>query len=137
MSGKVPDEFSLEPSDNTTFVSASQLPAVHIVQLVYTSPSDFYADAICTNVAVFTSEDRARLFIEWAGGELERIRKAMLELKAQRTKDGRKPLIDEEAIVEALNVPMIIAQDIPTCHYTTEAHHFEYAEEFDLDPMFG
>lgn len=39
--------------------------SVHTVQLVYSSPMG-YQENHTTTVAAFSSEDRARLFVEWA-----------------------------------------------------------------------
>jgi hypothetical protein len=101
--------------------------SVHMVQLVYTSPTGYSEDRYDT-VAGFTSEDRARLFVEWANREMTRINALYRNL--------RKCTTHERALSE-ITLPTALGYMFPEDGLGTDAYHFQYEDEFDLDPMFG
>lgn len=93
---------------------------VHTVQLVYTSPHGYHEDRSYT-VAAFTSEEQARLFVKWAEQHRKRI---LAETKG-------RPFVEWGKI----DVPDIV-KCLPLNDYGTNDYHFEYDDEFDLDPLF-
>jgi hypothetical protein len=101
--------------------------SVHTVRLVYTAPTGYQDDRFDT-IVVFTTEDRARLFVEWANREMKRINALYRNL--------RKCMTHERALSE-ITLPTALGYMFPEDGFGTDAYHFQYEDEFALDPMFG
>jgi hypothetical protein len=112
-------EDEIEEEDNSK--------SIHIVQLMYTSPTGYSEDRNNV-VAAFTSEDRARLFVEWAERQRKDIFKAYHRLKEE---------VDISKLDKKLGVHSLIRMILPTDGYGTDNYHFQYDDEYDLDPVFG
>lgn len=101
--------------------------SVHIVQLMYTSPSGYSEDRN-NPVAAFSTEERARLFVEWA----ERQRDDIFTAYHRLSSEG----FTRAAILERIQVPEAIKMSLPESDYGTDHYHFQYDDEYDLDPEF-
>lgn len=95
--------------------------SVHTVQLVYTSPNGYSEDRFYT-VAAFTSEEKARLFVEWAEQHRTRI-----------LAEARDRPFEEW---DEITVPPSVRRCLPLNDYNSDDYHFQYDDEFDLDPEF-
>jgi len=100
------------------------MTTIHTVELVYTSPycagggEDQYYTA-----AVFTTKERAVAFVEWAEKERKRIMEEAKRLPFARWKE--------------IEVPDVLRTLLPSHNYDSDCYHFQYDDEFDLDPEFG
>lgn len=108
-------------------LEAEQPTAVHTVQLVYTSPTGYSEDRYNV-VAAFSSEERARLFVSWANRESKNIGDAYLKLIKS---------MDPTAALKKLRIPHPLNQIFPEDDWGARRHHFQYDDEYDMDPMFG
>ena len=96
---------------------------IHTVQLMYSSPYCAHGDEDHYHtVAAFTTEQLALAFVEWAEEERERIKKEAKELPYERWKE--------------IEVPEVLKLHFPFNDYDSEYYHFQYDDEFDLDPEF-